>query len=130
MTVHVSIPDELPVPLPAELRYDTSDPYAVCLSLGAPVARPVDWVFSRALLTEGLRTPSGIGDVMVIPRHGGGLRTVRIVLRSNAGAALIEIATRPVAAFLRKTVSLVSPGTESRHIDMDRALTELTGSRD
>ncbi|MGW2044685.1 SsgA family sporulation/cell division regulator [Streptomyces sp. NPDC001858] len=129
VTVHVSVPDELPVPLPAELRYATADPYAVRLSLGAPHAGPVDWVFSRALLTECLRTPSGIGDVLVTPRYGGGLSTVRIVLRSPAGTALIEIATRPVAAFLRKTVSLVSPGTEGRHIDMDRTLTELTGQQ-
>jgi hypothetical protein len=52
------------------------------------------------------------------------------VLRSAAGAALVDIAASTVAAFLRRTDSLVPPGTESLHIDMDRALAELTDRRD
>jgi hypothetical protein len=130
MTVRVSVPNELPAPLPAELHYDMTDPYAVRLSLGAPTARAVDWVFARSLLTEGLRRPTGTGDVLVIPRHRYHPNSVRIVLRSAAGAALVDIAASTVAAFLRRTDSLVPPGTESLHIDMDRALAELTDRRD
>ncbi|SFH23419.1 Streptomyces sporulation and cell division protein, SsgA [Streptomyces mirabilis] len=130
VTVHVSVPDALSAPLPAELHYDMTDPYAVRLSLGAPAARSVDWVFARSLLTEGLRRPTGTGDVLVIPRHRCHLDSVRIVLRSTAGAALVDIAAATVAAFLRRTVSLVPPGTESLHIDMDRALAELTDRRE
>ncbi|WP_306190890.1 MULTISPECIES: SsgA family sporulation/cell division regulator [unclassified Streptomyces] len=130
VTVLVSVPDELPAPLPAELHYDMSDPYAVRLSLGAPAAGPVHWVFARSLLTEGLRRPTGAGDVLVIPRHRCHPNSVRVVLRSAADAALIDIAESAVAAFVRRTVSLVPPGTESLHIDIDRALAELTGRRD
>jgi hypothetical protein len=127
VTAHVSVLDELPAPLPAELHYDMTDPYAVRLSLGAPADRTVDWVFARTLLTEGLRRPAGTGDVLVIPRHRCRPDSLRIVLRSSAGAAMVDIAASAVAAFLRGTVSLVPPGTESLHIDMDRALAELTG---
>lgn len=130
VTVHVSAPDGLSAPLPAELHYDTTDPYAVRLSLGAPVNRPVDWVFARSLLSEGLRRPTGSGDVLVIPRHRCHRRSVSIVLRSPAGSASIDIAESEVASFLRRTVSLVPPGTENLHVDIDRALTELTGRRD
>ncbi|MFD8221711.1 SsgA family sporulation/cell division regulator [Streptomyces sp. NPDC059697] len=130
VTVHVSVPDELSAPLPAELHYDMTDPYAVRLSLGAPATRPVDWVFARSLLMEGLRRPTGTGDVLVIPRHRCHPHSVRIVLRSVAGAALIDIAESAVAAFVQQTVSLVPPGTESLHIDIDRVLAELTGWRD
>lgn len=130
VTVHVRVPDELPAPLPAELHYDMNDPYAVRLSIGAPAARPVDWVFARSLLTEGLRRPTGTGDVLVIPPHRCRPGSVRVVLRSAAGHALVDIAASAVAAFLRQTVSLVSPGTEILHIDMDRALAELTGRQD
>ncbi|SFF31024.1 SsgA family sporulation/cell division regulator [Streptomyces mirabilis] len=130
VTVRVSVPDELSAPLPAELHYDMTDPYAVRLCLGAPPARTVDWVFARSLLTEGLRRPTGTGDVLVIPRHRCHPDSVRIVLRSAAGAALVDIAASTVAAFLRRTDSLVPPGTESLHIDMDRALAELTDRRD
>ncbi|MGW3121685.1 SsgA family sporulation/cell division regulator [Streptomyces sp. NPDC001107] len=130
VTVRVSVPDEPPTPLPAELHYEMSDPYAVRLSLGAPATRSVDWVFARSLLTEGLHRQTGTGDVLVIPRHGCHPNSVRIVLRSSGGAAMIDIAESAVAAFLRRTVSLVPPGTESVHIDIDRALTELTGRPD
>ncbi|MER6416784.1 SsgA family sporulation/cell division regulator [Streptomyces humidus] len=130
MTVHISFPDGLSAPLPAELHYDTTDPYAVRLSLGAPLDRPVDWVFARSLLSEGLRRPTGSGDVLVIPRHRRHRYSVRIVLRSPAGAALIDIAESEVASFLWRTVSLVPPGTENLHIDIDRALAEFTGRRD
>ncbi|MES4907675.1 MULTISPECIES: SsgA family sporulation/cell division regulator [unclassified Streptomyces] len=130
VTVRVSLPDGLSAQLPAELHYDMTDPYAVRLSVGAPAARPVDWVFARSLLTEGLRRPSGTGDVLVFPRHRCHPHSVRIVLRSAGGEALIDIEESEVAAFLRGTVSLVPPGTESLHIDIDRALAKLTGRRD
>jgi hypothetical protein len=130
VTVHVCVPDELPAALPAELHYDMADPYAVRLSIGAPATRSVDWVFARELLTEGMSRPTGTGDVLVIPRHRCHPDSVRIVLRSTTGAALVDIAASAVTAFLRRTVSLVPPGTESLHIDMDRALAELTGRLD
>ncbi|MEV6115251.1 hypothetical protein AB0L59_22735 [Streptomyces sp. NPDC052109] len=40
--IGVAVADEPPVRLPAELRYATTEPYAVCLSVGAPSAPPVD----------------------------------------------------------------------------------------
>ncbi|WP_327127601.1 SsgA family sporulation/cell division regulator [Streptomyces sp. NBC_01727] len=125
VTVHVSVPEELSVPLPAELHYDMTDPYAVRLSLGAPEARPVNWVFARTLLAEGLCRPTGVGDVLVFPRHGCRPHSMRIVLRSAAGAALVEIAVSEVATFLSKTFILVPSGTESLHIDLDRTVVEL-----
>ncbi|MFE3650020.1 SsgA family sporulation/cell division regulator [Streptomyces sp. NPDC059152] len=100
------------------------------LSLGAPTARPVDWVFARSLLIEGLRRPAGTGGVLVISRHRCHPHSVRVVLRSSAGAALTDIAESAVAAFVLRTIWLVPPGTESLHIDIDRALAELTGRRD
>ncbi len=130
VTVHVSVPEEPPTPLPAELHYDPADPYAVRLCLGAPSAGPVEWVFARSLLAEGLCGPAGTGDVLVAPLPRGRPRTVRVVLRSPTGTALIDIAASAVAAFLRRTDALVPPGTEGLHIDIDRALAELTGRLD
>ncbi|WP_327371158.1 SsgA family sporulation/cell division regulator [Streptomyces sp. NBC_01217] len=126
VTVHVSLPEEIPVPLPAELHYDMTDPYAVRLSLGVSEKKPVTWVFARTLLAEGLRRPTGVGDVLVLPRHGCRPHSMRIVLRSAAGAALVEIAVSAVTMFLSKTFMLVPSGTESLHIDLDRAVVELT----
>jgi hypothetical protein len=44
--------------------------------------------------------------------------------------AQVDIAASAVAAFLRRTVSLVPPGAESLHVDLDRVLDELTDRQD
>ncbi|MFJ4523641.1 SsgA family sporulation/cell division regulator [Streptomyces sp. NPDC088810] len=125
-SVHVTVADDPPVPLPAELRYSAADPYAVCLSLGAPTAPSVDWVFARSLLAQGLRRPSGSGDVVVFPRLRPRSDAIRILLRTRAGAAVLEVAGAAVTAFLRRADALVPPGTEHRHIDLDRVVEQLT----
>lgn len=125
-SIHVTVAGEVPVPLPAELRYTAADPYAVCLSLGAPTAPSVDWVFARSLLTQGLHRPTGRGDVVVFPRRPQTPDSIRVLLRTRAGAALLEVASAPVTAFLRRTEALVPPGTEHHHIDVDRVVELLT----
>ena len=130
VVVHVVVADQPPISLPAELRYDRTDPYAVCLSLGATSTGTVDWVFARSLLSQGLRKPVGIGDVLVIPQHRCHRSLVRVVVRSRAGAALLDIAASAVTAFLKHTDLVVPPGTEDLHIDMDRVVTELMAESD
>ncbi|MGI5439037.1 SsgA family sporulation/cell division regulator [Streptomyces shenzhenensis] len=126
-TVLVTVADDPPVPLPAELRYTATDPYAVCLSLGAPSSpAAVDWVFARSLLARGLRRPAGAGDVVVIPRHRCHPDAVRILLRSRHGAAVLKIASGAVTAFLHRADTLVPPGTEHRHLDLDHIVHRLT----
>ncbi|MFD3656515.1 SsgA family sporulation/cell division regulator [Streptomyces sp. NPDC058620] len=106
-----------------------ADPYAIRLSLGAPTMRPVDWVFARELLTEGLRRPTGSGDVLVMPRHHPHPHSIRVVLRNPAGTAVIEMAMSEVATFLQQTFGLVPDGEECLHVDLDRSISELTGRR-
>ncbi|MEV4555404.1 SsgA family sporulation/cell division regulator [Kitasatospora sp. NPDC049285] len=130
LTVHVVIPDQLPAPLPAELSYHAADPYAVRLSLGAPTARTVNWVFARSLLTEGLHRRAGTGDVLVLPRSPSRRHFIRVVLRSHEGSALIDIEESAVDAFLQRTLAFVPLGAERFHLDIDRLLAELTGRRD
>ncbi|MDX3242593.1 SsgA family sporulation/cell division regulator [Streptomyces sp. ME18-1-4] len=125
VVTYVIVADEPPVSLPAELRYDSADPYAVCLSLGGTSTGTVDWVFARSLLSEGLRRPAGAGDVLVTPPHHCHRHSVRIVLRSRGGIAVLDIATTSVVAFLKRTDMLVRPGTEGLHIDLDRVVAEL-----
>lgn len=123
----VGTPRNTSVPVPAELHYDMTDPCAVRLSLGAPLTRPVDWVFARELLTRGLQLPAGIGDVLVTPLGGHHARRVRITLRSATGAALVDIDAAEVDAFLQQSFTLVPPGAESAYIDLDRAVAAVTG---
>ncbi|MFJ8542333.1 SsgA family sporulation/cell division regulator [Streptomyces sp. NPDC093586] len=127
VTAHVSAPKAPPLPVPAELQYGITDPYAVRLSLGSSTGPPVTWSFARELLTEGLRRPTGPGDVLVIPGHCHRPHSLRIVLRNPAGTALVEIADTEVTAFLQQAFALVPAGTESDHLDIDGAITALMG---
>jgi hypothetical protein len=60
-------PPNPPVPVQVEMRYDTRDPYAVQAAFRTGRAGWVEWVFSRDLLTEGLITAAGAGDVRIRP---------------------------------------------------------------
>ncbi|MGW7070872.1 SsgA family sporulation/cell division regulator [Streptomyces sp. NPDC054855] len=115
------------MPVPAELHYDLTDPCAVRLSLGAPLTSPVDWVFARELLAQGLHLSAGIGDVLVTPLGPHRARRVRITLRSATGSALVDIDAAEVDAFLQQSFALVPPGAESAHIDLDRAVAAAMG---
>ncbi|MFF4623422.1 SsgA family sporulation/cell division regulator [Nonomuraea jabiensis] len=113
------------VSLPAELRYDSPDPYAVCPSLGAPLTSPIDWLFARGMLAAGLHMAVGTGDVKVAPHRRGHPDRVRIVLRSGTDEAAVDVDTSTVRAFPLRTLELVPTGTESMHTDLDRALGEF-----
>ncbi|MFR9793525.1 SsgA family sporulation/cell division regulator [Streptomyces sp. MB22_4] len=129
-TILVTVAAERPVPLPAELRYTVTDPYAVCLSLGAPSAPSVDWVFARSLLADGLRGLAGAGDVVVFPRRRCRPAAVRVLLMTRKGTAVLDVATAAVTDFLRRADALVPPGTETHHIDLDRVAEQLTAGRE
>ncbi|WP_393062360.1 SsgA family sporulation/cell division regulator [Streptomyces sp. LN549] len=128
MATYVSDLKGLSAPLSADLHYDMADPYAIRLSIGVPMERPVDWVFARELLAEGLHRPTGSGDVVVMPWHHPHPDSLRVVLRNRSGTALVEMAASEVATFLRRTFVLVPDGAESHHVDLDRAISELTGT--
>jgi hypothetical protein len=69
--------------------------------------------------------PVGVGAVLVTPQHGRHRHSVRIVVRSLAGAAVLDIAASAVAAFLELASGVVPPGAEGLHIDLDRVVAEL-----
>ncbi|GGJ70765.1 SsgA family sporulation/cell division regulator [Streptomyces brasiliensis] len=125
VTVTVAVPGEPTVVMPAELCYDVADPYAARLSLGAPEMEPVDWVFARSLLAEGMHRPAGVGRVLVSPPHRCHRHSVRVVVRSTSSAARIEVPSVEAGEFLRRSYALVPDGAESLYIDVDRELAAL-----
>ncbi|WP_225635854.1 SsgA family sporulation/cell division regulator [Streptomyces solaniscabiei] len=127
MTARVSALKGPSLPLPAELHYRITDPFAVRLSLGPSTGAPVTWVFARELLAEGLRRPTGSGDVLVLPGYGQNSHSLRIVLSNFAGTALVDLAATGVASFVRETFTSVPGGSESDHLDLDGAITALMG---
>lgn len=113
------VPGGRPMPVNADLRYDSADPYAVCLSLHTDTGRTVDWIFARDLLADGIYRRTGIGDVVVEPIPARQVDYVRITLGTGTPRFHAQLPARAVLAFVRRTQSLVRPGTEGRHIDLD-----------
>lgn len=125
LQLRLVVSSESSLPVPAGLRYDSADPYAVHASFHTGGNETVDWVFARDLLAEGLRRPTGCGDVRVWPSRNRGQGIVCIALSSPEGEALLEAPAPELSNFLERTYATVAAGDESMHLDIDAALTQL-----
>jgi sporulation and cell division protein SsgA len=112
-------------PLPASLRYDTSDPYAVTVTFGSG-DNSVAWTFGRDLLIGGLVEPTGDGDVHVWTcLDERGLAALVVELCSPAGDALVQFRPDDVASFVERMHTAVPEGHESAHLDVDGMIAEI-----
>jgi len=104
----------------ASFAYDAGDPYAVRITFGP--ARPggdeVTWLIGRDLLRAGLDRPTGDGDVRVGPTASGG-DVLFLQLRTPSGEALMELSRTALAAFVRRTGTVVPFGAEGAAIDLE-----------
>jgi hypothetical protein len=112
------------VPLPVNLRYSATDPYAVRAVFSGD-GMEVEWVFARDLLRTGLMTPTGDGDVHVWPSWGTGRELLMISLTSPDGQAVLEATADDVRRFLDRTAVVVPDGDESSYLDLDAELARL-----
>ncbi|MET8076549.1 SsgA family sporulation/cell division regulator [Streptomyces sp. NPDC005303] len=111
--------------IPATLRYDRCDPFAVRMTFPAPATLEgveVCWTFSRELLATGLHEPEGHGDVRVRPY--GYDRTV-LEFHAPEGTAVVHVRTGELRRFLQATNDLVPTGLEHLQLDLDHDLAEL-----
>ncbi|MGM9469156.1 SsgA family sporulation/cell division regulator [Streptomyces murinus] len=111
--------------IPATLRYDRCDPFAVRMTFPAPATLEgveVCWTFARELLAAGLLEPEGQGDVRVRPYSYD-----RIVLEFHApeGTAVVHVRAGEIRRFLEATGELVPVGLEHLQLDLDHHLAEL-----
>ncbi|MEB8339363.1 SsgA family sporulation/cell division regulator [Streptomyces endophyticus] len=109
------------------LRYRSADPLALQLAFPAEVTLDgveVTWAFARTLLGDGLRVPTGTGDVHVWPC--GRARTV-VELHAPQGMAVLQFDTSALRRFLLRTYALVPAGNEDVEAVVDRALAALFG---
>ncbi|GAA2872393.1 SsgA family sporulation/cell division regulator [Pseudonocardia halophobica] len=123
-TFELITPDSAPVPVRVELSYSSRDPYAVQASFRTGQGSPVDWVFARDLLADGLLGPAGTGDVRVQPVPHEPTR-IEVELASPSGHAVFTTCAATLAAFLDRTFECVPPATEYSWLDFDAALDQL-----
>jgi hypothetical protein len=116
------------LPVPALLRYDSTDPLAVCVDFPPEVSldgQGVTWTFARALLEEGLRGPAGGGDVHIWPC---GRSTTVVEFHSPYGLALLRFDTPALRRFLLRTYAVVGAGQEDLGEAVEQGLSALFGS--
>jgi hypothetical protein len=94
------------------LRYRSTDPYAVEMTIRVRDQQPITWMFGRELLDNGLRQHSGVGDVTITPCPQAPTALLHVKLRDHIGSADLEIRAEPIAEFLRLTYLHVPTGTE------------------
>ncbi|MDF3302801.1 SsgA family sporulation/cell division regulator [Streptomyces tropicalis] len=83
--------------VPVVLRYDAdADPRSV--RVGLPGGR--EWTFPRALLEQGLRVPTGTGEVRVWPC--GRVQAV-VEFHSSQGVSVVQLEMKTLIRFLRRT---------------------------
>lgn len=113
--------------VPTRFRYDTSEPFAVRLAFHAGEYDEAEWVFARELLADGLRGPSGEGDIRLwpshCPEHGS---VLRISLDSPHGSADLEAGADDVGRWLERTYDAVPLGEEVSVPLTDEELARLT----
>jgi hypothetical protein len=105
----------------ADLRYDTTDPYAVTALFHPVGADEVRWVFARDLLEQGLVRWAGEGDVRIGPDLTDPELT-GVELISPSSRAMLTVPTRQVAEFLNETYRAVPPGVQEQWLDLDSQL--------
>jgi hypothetical protein len=111
--------------VPATLRYDRADPFAVRMAFPPPATlegTEVTWEFSRELLATGMTEAVGVGDVRVRPFGYG--RTV-LEFHAPEGTAMVHLRTSELRRFLERARGMVPDGREHLYLDLDHDLTEL-----
>jgi hypothetical protein len=110
-----------------QIRYDSTDPYAVLMTVRLPGARPIPWTFGRELLDDGLRGTSGAGDVTVAPCPQALSVLLHVTLRDDVSDAVLEIGVAPITEFLLSTYELVPPGREGMFLLVEDDLSSIAG---
>lgn len=101
-------------PVRTRWSYFTRDPYTMTVAFRVGKHDWVEWSFARDLLREGLRQPTGEGDVRIRPAAH---HTVVLELVAPSGHAEFDVAAADVHRVLAATEALVAPGHEDRFID-------------
>src|SRR3954452_9385054 len=121
------VPGGPSLPVLADLRYDTVDPWAVRVAFqtGGEGDGIVEWMFARQLLTDGIAAAVGEGDVRVWPALHGTERVVNLAMASPSGSALFEIDRDALVEFLQQTDLAGPTGAEAEVVDLDAELALL-----
>jgi hypothetical protein len=113
------------VELTATFSYRCDDPYAIRVAFDTGADEPVQWMFARDLLADGLYHHAGDGDVRFWPTTSLHPDVLNVSLSSPDGQALFQAPLAEVTSFLLRTFEAVPPGQEGDNVDLDHELENL-----
>ena len=119
------VPEHGGVPLTASLYYRGHDPYAIRMAFHVGTDDPVEWIFARDLLAEGLDRVVGDGDVRVWPSTAAHRDVLNLALSSPFGQAHFEAPLTAMTGFLLRTFEVVPAGREGEFIDIEGELNDM-----
>jgi len=123
--VSLVVPGATALPIRTALSYDAADPYAVRMAFHTGTGEAVQWTFARQLLTDGVTSSNGEGDVRTWPATSDSGPVVCLSLTSPTGSALFEVPVPELVEFLTMTYAAVPTGAEGEHVELDAELDEL-----
>lgn len=107
------------VPIPTRIYYDAlSDPYAVRFEFIEPGTKKVVWTFGRDLLIEGLKLPTGLGDVKVRPEFDA----VWILISAPGGSCNFRYNRSDIQDFVNRMTYLVPRDKEHELVNWDEEM--------
>ncbi len=86
---------------------------------------PVEWIFARDLLAEGLDRVAGDGDVRVWPSTAAHRDVLNLALSSPFGQAHFEAPLTALTGFLLRTFEVIPAGREGEFIDIEGELNDM-----
>lgn len=111
-------------PVTARFRYDDGEPFEVRAEFWTGLAaEPLDWVFARSLLTDGMHGPAGAGDVRAWPSADH--QHLVIELSSPYETARFEAPAAEIARFLDATYALVPDDADPPRDDIDDGIAAI-----
>jgi len=123
------VPQQTVVPLVASLFYSKEDPYAIRIAFHVGLDEPVEWIFARDLLSNGIEGREGLGDVVVWPSSasvdGDPGAVLNIELSSPFGQAHFEAPIKEIADFLKRTYAVVPSGQEEDFVNVEAEIADL-----
>ena len=127
LELRLVVPGGPSLPVIANLRYETADPWAVRVAFqtGGEGDGIVEWMFARQLLTDGVAKTVGEGDIRVWPSVIGREHFVNLAMASPSGSALFEIDRDALVEFLQQTYLAVPTGAEEDVVDIDAEIAIL-----
>ncbi|SES01141.1 Streptomyces sporulation and cell division protein, SsgA [Lentzea xinjiangensis] len=112
-------PDGTIEPMDVDLQYRSDDPHAVTMRFHAHDQEST-WLVGRELLSNGLLSPAGLGDVRLRPADGD---VLVLELHTEDSHAVFHLPADELRRFLRSTYAAVPAGAEV--VDFELLLKDL-----